>query len=62
MKTFKSEHSELIDWMKEQLETVSELPDESEGNDGSERELAEQEIHREYKEKVAALKMKYNVA
>ena len=62
MRSFKDEHSLLIEWMKGQLEKVSGLPSDAKGLDGSERDLAEQAIHSEYRERVATLKMKYNVA
>ena len=60
MSTFKSEHSELTDWYRETLKDAAKLSDESDGYDGSPREIAEQEIDLEYKTRAQALKEKYN--
>jgi len=61
MKTFKNEHSELIDGYRARLAEASELSDVSDGHDGSERCIAERKIDNEYKIKAHALKQKYNI-
>ena len=61
MKTFKEEHAALIDWCKDRLEEISILYDFEKGEDGVEREIAEREIHMEYREKVKELKAKHNI-
>jgi len=60
MKTFKNEHSELINWYRARLAAASELSDISDGHDGSERCIAERKVDNEYKVKVHVLKQKYN--
>ena len=61
MMDFESEYKKLLKWYKEQLEETKKLSYQVKGHDGSERNIAENKIDWEYRQKYNALKEKYSI-
>ena len=61
MMDFENEYKKLCKWYKEQLEETKKLPYKIKGRDGSERNIAENKIDYEYRQKFKELKKKYGV-